>query len=75
MLLPAFVPLYLAPVRLHLEYAIPACSLNLMADLNHLEKFKDWLHNWYLAFVIFLTKRDCSGWAFKPYNGDDFGLN
>ncbi len=44
-------------MRPHLEYAIPACSPNLMADLNHLKKFKDWLHNWYLAFIIFLTMR------------------
>ncbi len=34
---PAFFPLYEALVRPHFEYGVPACSPNLVADINHLE--------------------------------------
>ncbi len=34
----AFLPLYGARVRPHLECGVQACSPNLMADINHLEK-------------------------------------
>ncbi len=33
----AFISLYGALVRPHLEYGMPACSPNLVADINHLE--------------------------------------
>ncbi len=34
-----FIPLYEALVRPHLEYySMPACSPNLVADINHLEQ-------------------------------------
>ncbi len=36
----AFIPLYGALVRPHLEYGIPACSPNLVADINHLEQIQ-----------------------------------
>ncbi len=35
---PAFIPLYEALVRPHLEYSMPGCSPNLVADINHLER-------------------------------------
>ncbi len=34
----ALIPLYEALVRPHLEYGMPACSPNLVADINHLER-------------------------------------
>ncbi len=36
----AFIPLYEALVRPHLEYGTPACSPNLVADINHLERIQ-----------------------------------
>ncbi len=36
----AFVPSYGALVRPHLEYGMPACSPNLAADINHLERLQ-----------------------------------
>ncbi len=36
----AFIPLYEALVCPHLEYAMPACSPNLVADINHLERIQ-----------------------------------
>ncbi len=36
----AFIPLYGALVRPHLEYGMPACSPNLGADINHLERIQ-----------------------------------
>ncbi len=33
----AFIPFYEALVRPHLEYGVPASSLNLVADINHPE--------------------------------------
>ncbi len=35
-----FIPLYGAVVRLHLEYGMLACSPNLVADINHLERIQ-----------------------------------
>ncbi len=58
------LPLYGALVRPHLEYGMPACSPNLVADVNRLE----------LAFVTFPTRRDCSGCVSIPCSGEDFGL-
>ncbi len=34
----AFIPVYAALVRPHLEYGMPACSPNLVPDINHLER-------------------------------------
>ncbi len=36
----AFLPLSVALVRPHLEYGMPACSANLAADINHLERIQ-----------------------------------
>ncbi len=36
----AFIPLYGALVRLHVEYGMPACSPNIVADINHLERIQ-----------------------------------
>ncbi len=36
----AFIPLYEALVRPHLEYGMPACLPNLVADINHLERIQ-----------------------------------
>ncbi len=36
----AFIPLYGALVRPHLEYGMPACSPNLVADINHLKRIQ-----------------------------------
>ncbi len=36
----AFIPLYGALVRPHLEYGMPACSPNLVGDINHLEQIQ-----------------------------------
>ncbi len=36
----AFMPLYEALVRLHLEYGMPGCAPNLVADINHLERIQ-----------------------------------
>ncbi len=36
----AFVLIYGALVRQHLEYGMPACSPNLVADSNHLERIQ-----------------------------------
>ncbi len=36
----ALIPLYEASVRPHLEYGMPACSPNLVADSNHLERIQ-----------------------------------
>ncbi len=36
----AFIPLYGALVRPHLEYRMPACSPYLAADINHLERIQ-----------------------------------
>ncbi len=36
----AFINLYGALVRPHLEYGMPACSPNLVADINHLERIQ-----------------------------------
>ncbi len=36
----AFILLYEALVRPHLEYGLPACSPNLVADINHLERIQ-----------------------------------
>ncbi len=36
----AFIPVYGALVCPHLEYGMPACSPNLVADINHLERIK-----------------------------------
>ncbi len=36
----AFIPLYGALVRPHLEYDLSACSPNLVADINHLERIQ-----------------------------------
>ncbi len=35
-----FISLYGALVRPYLEYGMPACLLNLVADINHLEQFQ-----------------------------------
>ncbi len=36
----AFIPLYGALVRPHLEYGMSACSPHLVADINHLERIQ-----------------------------------
>ncbi len=36
----ACIPLYEVLVRPHLEYGMPACSLNLVTDINHLERIQ-----------------------------------
>ncbi len=36
----AFIPLYGVLVRPHLEYGMPACSPNLVAGINHLERIQ-----------------------------------
>ncbi len=36
----AFIPLYGALVRPHLEYGMPACLPNLVADINNLERIQ-----------------------------------
>ncbi len=36
----AFIPLYEALVCPHLEYGMPACSPNPVADINHLERIQ-----------------------------------
>ncbi len=36
----AFIPLYGALMRPHLEYGMPACSPNLVADINYLERIQ-----------------------------------
>ncbi len=36
----AFIPLYEALVRPHLGYEVPACSPNLVAGSNHLERLQ-----------------------------------
>ncbi len=36
----AFIPLYGALVHPHLEYGMPACSPNLVADINHLVRIQ-----------------------------------
>ncbi len=36
----AFIPLYGALVRPHLEYDMSACAPNLVADINHLERIQ-----------------------------------
>ncbi len=36
----SFIPLYKALVRPHLEYGMPACSPNPVADINHLERIQ-----------------------------------
>ncbi len=36
----AFIPLYGALARSNLEYGLPACSLNLVADINRLEQIQ-----------------------------------
>ncbi len=35
-----FIPLYVALVRPHLEYGMLACSPNLVAGINHLERIQ-----------------------------------
>ncbi len=42
----SFIPLYEALVRPHLEYGMPTCLPNLVADINHLRQIKDKLHGW-----------------------------
>ncbi len=56
----AFIPLYGALGRLLLKYGTPACSTNLVADINHLAR------NQRLATVTSPTKRNCSRRAFIP---------
>ncbi len=51
----AFIPLYGALVRPHLEYGMPACSPNLVADINHLERIQR------------LATRLVSGMRYLPY--------
>ncbi len=67
----AFIPLYGALVHPHLEYGMPTCSPNLVADINHLERIQR------LATRLVTGMRhlsDCSDWSFIPYSGDDFGM-
>ncbi len=70
----AFIPLYWALVRPHLEYGMPACSPNLVADINHLERIQRLATRMVTGIRHLPTKRDCSGWAFIPCSGNDFGL-
>ncbi len=59
----AFIPLYGALVRPLLEHGMPVSLPNLVADINQLERIR------HLS-----TKSGCSGWAFIPCSGDNFGL-
>ncbi len=51
----AFIPLYEFLVRPHLEYGMPACSPNLVADINHLERIQR------------LVTRLATGMRHRPY--------
>ncbi len=61
----AFIALYGALVRPHLGYGMPACSPNLMADINRAE--------WNQRLVTDIRHTGCSGWTFILCSGDDFG--
>ncbi len=65
-----FTHLYGALVRLHLEYGIPACSPNLVADINHLERLATRLVT---GIVTSPTEKDCSDGAFNSCSGDGYG--
>ncbi len=51
----AIIPLYGALVRPHLEYGMPACSPNLVADINHLERIQK-LDSWFITCMRYLPK-------------------
>ncbi len=70
----AFIPLYGALVRPHLEYGMPACLPNLVADISHLERIQRLATRLLTGMRHLPTKRDCSDWAFIPCRGDDFGM-
>ncbi len=42
----AFIPLYEALVRPHLQYGKQACSFNLVADINHIERIQRLATGW-----------------------------
>ncbi len=69
----AFVPLYEALVRPHLDYGMPACSPNLVADINHRERTQR-LATSLVNGIRDPTKGDSNGWALIPCSVDDFGL-
>ncbi len=53
----ASIPLYGALLRPHLKYGLPACSPNLVADINHLERIQR------------LATRLVTGMRHLPYEG------
>ncbi len=65
----AFIPLYEALVRSHLEYGMPACSPNPVVDINHLERIQRLASK----LVTSSTKRHCCGWDLIPCSGDSYG--
>ncbi len=63
----AFIPLYGALVRLHLEYGMPACSPYLVAYIHHLKRIQRLATMWVTGMRHLPTKRDYSDYG-------DFGL-
>ncbi len=61
----AFMPLYGALVRPHLEYGMPACSPNLVADINHLKIFKGLLDIDPNLFFLLPARSGLRGHPFK----------
>ncbi len=49
----AFIPLYGALVHPHLAYGMPACSQNLVADINHIERIQR-LATWLVTGMRYL---------------------
>ncbi len=54
-----------------------ACLLNLVADINHLERIQRLATRLVTSMRYSFpppSKRDCSDWAFIPCSGDNFGM-
>ncbi len=70
----AFIPLYGALVRPHLEYGTPACSPNLIADINHLERIQRLATRFVTGMRHLPYEERLQRLGFHPCSGDDFGM-
>ncbi len=65
----AFVLLYSTLVRSNLEYAMQACSPNLVADADCLEQIQRLVTGLVKGFRQLHVRNDYVGWVCIPYTG------
>ncbi len=68
----AFISLYGAVVRPHLEYGMPVCLTNVVGDVNHRFKITEKVDNWLSSSS--LRKETAEAGRFNPCSGGHFNL-